>query len=246
MAFGLCNAPATFQRVIQLILRGLTWDKILAYLDEVIVLGKNFQDHIKNLRPTFERFTKYNLKLKPKKRVLFQTKTTFLGRIVSSEGVGVNPSDCYRAGSDPKSLPCAGCKHCLRAHNQWSRFSEEVDDVPLAVRTVNLVKPVSRSVPWITGYTTSEMSEIQSSDPCLGKLTAWISSEEPEQRELYLSSPAVKHSYICRKQLLYKDGLLYYKWKEEAGDRLLLMVADKLKQEVMSLNHDIPLPAIWE
>ena len=69
-----------------------------------------------------------------------------------------------------------------------------------------------------------------------------ISSEkEPEQRELYLSSPAVKHFYICRKQLLYKDGLLYYKWKEEAGDRLLLMVADKLKQEVMSLNHGIPL-----
>ena len=52
--------------------------------------------------------------------------------------------DCYRAGSDTK-LPCAGCKYCLRAHNQWSRFSEGVDDiVPLAVRTVNLVKPVSR------------------------------------------------------------------------------------------------------
>ena len=69
--------------------------------------------------------------------------------------------DCYRADSDPKLLPCAGCKYYLRAHNQWSRFSEEVDDVvPITVRTVNLVKPVSRSVPWITGYTMSEMSEI--------------------------------------------------------------------------------------
>ena len=87
MAFGLCNAPATFQRVIQLVLRGLTWDKILAYLDNVIVLGENFQDHIKNLHTTFERFAKYNLKLKPKKCVLFQTETMFLGRIVSSEGV---------------------------------------------------------------------------------------------------------------------------------------------------------------
>ena len=67
MAFGLCNAPATFQRVIQLVLRGLTWDRILAYLDDVIVLGKSFQDHLKNLRTTFERFAKYNLKLKPKK-----------------------------------------------------------------------------------------------------------------------------------------------------------------------------------
>ena len=40
-----------------------------------------------------------------------------------------------------------------------------------------MVKPVSRSVPWITVYTTSEMREIQSCDPCLGKLIVWISSE---------------------------------------------------------------------
>ena len=39
MPFGLSNAPATFQHVIQLVLRGLTWKQILAYLDDVIVLG---------------------------------------------------------------------------------------------------------------------------------------------------------------------------------------------------------------
>ena len=39
--------PATFQRVIQFVLRGLTWDKVLAYIDDVIILGKNFEDHLK-------------------------------------------------------------------------------------------------------------------------------------------------------------------------------------------------------
>ena len=67
MAFGLCNAPATFQRVIQFVLRGLTWDKVLAYIDDVIILGKDFENHLKNLQLTFERFRKHNLKLKPKK-----------------------------------------------------------------------------------------------------------------------------------------------------------------------------------
>ena len=40
---------------------------------------------------------------------------------------------------------------------------------------------------------------------------------------------------------MYKDNLLYYRWEEEAGNRLLLMVPTQLKQEVMSLNHDLPL-----
>ena len=73
MAFGLCNAPATFQCVIQLVLRGLNFKQILAYLDDVIVLVTDFEDHLKNLKATFERFRRYNLKLKPKKWVLFQT-----------------------------------------------------------------------------------------------------------------------------------------------------------------------------
>ena len=95
--------------------------------------------------------------------------------------------------TDPKSVPCSGCKYRHTAHNQWSRFSEEVDNVaPFAVKTINLVKLVSRSVPSITGYTTNEMSDIQSSNPCLGKLIAWILSEkETGQRKLYLSGPAV-------------------------------------------------------
>ncbi|CAG2185027.1 unnamed protein product [Mytilus edulis] len=44
--------------------------------------------------------------------------------------------DCYRAGLDPTTLPCHGCKYCLRAHEQWSRFGNDVDDViPLATKS---------------------------------------------------------------------------------------------------------------
>jgi hypothetical protein len=49
MSFGLCNAPSTFQRVINLVLRGLTWNTVLAFLDDVLVLGKNFEEHMQNL-----------------------------------------------------------------------------------------------------------------------------------------------------------------------------------------------------
>jgi transposase InsO family protein len=86
MAFGLCNAPATFQRAMQQVLSGLLWTKALVYIDDVIVLGDSFGTSIENLREIFNRFLENNLKLKPKKCTLFQKKVEYLGRLVSPEG----------------------------------------------------------------------------------------------------------------------------------------------------------------
>jgi hypothetical protein len=72
MAFGLCNSPATYTRVINLVLRGLNWKVVLAFLDNILVLGKDFEGHLVNLRAVLVRFREYGLKLKPKKCELFQ------------------------------------------------------------------------------------------------------------------------------------------------------------------------------
>jgi hypothetical protein len=93
MGFGLCNAPATFQCAIQLVLRGLTWKDVLAYLDDVVVVGSSFEHHLKNLRKVFRRFRKHNLKLKPRKCVLFQRQVKYLGKIVSGDGISINPDN---------------------------------------------------------------------------------------------------------------------------------------------------------
>ena len=67
MAFGLCtgNSPATYARVINLVLRGLNWKVVLAFLDDILVLGRDFEGHLANLRAVLVRFRKYGLKLKP-------------------------------------------------------------------------------------------------------------------------------------------------------------------------------------
>jgi hypothetical protein len=92
MAFGLCNAPATFQRAIQLVLSGLLWKKALAYIDDVIVLGQTFGDNIANLREVLDRFRDHDLKLKPRKCHLFRRQVEFLGHTVSEEGIAVDPA----------------------------------------------------------------------------------------------------------------------------------------------------------
>lgn len=87
MGFGLCNAPATFSRAMDLVLRGLNWEIVLAFLDDVVVLGATVADHLENLETVLKRFVQYGLKLKPKKCVLFQEKIEFLGREVSANRV---------------------------------------------------------------------------------------------------------------------------------------------------------------
>ncbi|KAG5884724.1 hypothetical protein JTB14_019847 [Gonioctena quinquepunctata] len=49
MPFGLCNAPATFERLMETVLKGLSWNTCLVYLDDIIVVGRSFEDHVKNL-----------------------------------------------------------------------------------------------------------------------------------------------------------------------------------------------------
>ena len=87
MPFGLCNAPATFSRSISLVLRGLSWKSVIAFLDDVVVLGRDFDSHMVNLSDVLRRFEQYGMKLKPKKCQLLQDSVVFLGRLVSREWV---------------------------------------------------------------------------------------------------------------------------------------------------------------
>lgn len=93
MGFGLCNAPATFSRVINLVFRGLNWKTVLAFLDDILVLGKSFDQHLDYLSEALERFRKFGLKLKPKKCAFFQHKVEFLGRIISDNKLAMAEAD---------------------------------------------------------------------------------------------------------------------------------------------------------
>ena len=72
MPFGLCNVPATFQRLIQSCQGELNLTYCLIYLDDVIIYAKDEEEHLDRLRTVFERFRRDNLKLKPSKCNLFK------------------------------------------------------------------------------------------------------------------------------------------------------------------------------
>ena len=91
MPFGLCNAPATFECMMEAMLSGLLGKSCLVYLDDVVVFGKSAQECLRNLVEVFGRLREYNLKLKPKKCKLFRQTVEYLGRIISPEGVSADP-----------------------------------------------------------------------------------------------------------------------------------------------------------
>ena len=91
MPFGLANAPSTFQRLMDLVLVGLHWEACLIYLDDVIVFGRSFEEHLERLRSVLERFKEANLQLNPSKCHLFQSQIECLGFIVSADGVATDP-----------------------------------------------------------------------------------------------------------------------------------------------------------
>ncbi|KAI5725816.1 hypothetical protein M8J77_020471 [Diaphorina citri] len=111
LPFGLCNSPATFERLMDCVLRGLTWKTCLVYLDDIIVIGKTFQEHVENLKAVFLRLRSAHLKLGPKKCNLFRTEVKYLGHIVSADGVKTDPDKIEAV----KSWPVPKDKHEVRS-----------------------------------------------------------------------------------------------------------------------------------
>ncbi len=91
MPIGLCNAPATFERLMEQVLAGLPLGVAMLYLDDILVPGQSFAHEIANLRLVFQRLQKAKLKLSPGKCSLFRREVKYLGHVVNKDGVSPDP-----------------------------------------------------------------------------------------------------------------------------------------------------------
>ena len=91
MPFGLTNAPATFQRLMECVLAGISGEQCLTYLDDIIVFSATFQEHIQRLEAVFGHLKAANLKLRPEKCHFAKQQVSYLGHIISSEGIRPDP-----------------------------------------------------------------------------------------------------------------------------------------------------------
>jgi hypothetical protein len=87
MPFGSMNAPATFQRLIDRVLSGLTWQMCLVNIDDVIIFSKNFNQHLLDIKEVLKRFRLANLKLNPEKCVFGKDEVSYLGFRINATGL---------------------------------------------------------------------------------------------------------------------------------------------------------------
>ncbi len=122
MPFGLKIAPATYQRLMELALSGLQWTSSLIYLDDVIVFGKTFDEHLWRWAAVLERFHKAGLKLKPEKCNFFKTEVKFIGYVLTPEGVLPDLENVKKILQWPEPKNVTDIRGLLGMGNYYSRF----------------------------------------------------------------------------------------------------------------------------
>ena len=158
----------------------------------------------------------------------------------------LEPCDCYRAGTDLKNLKCGSCPYCTRAHHQWSRFDEEVDDVvPLSFRTPTVAIQMLQLDHWLpAGYTVDQIVTAQRDDANLELLLEFLESgEEPTEYFLMLTSAETKAYWLNKEQFILRDGVLLYRYVSDdpfEPETYKLVVPETLRQDILELAHDVP------
>jgi len=124
MPFGLCNAPATFQRLMDVVLGRLKWTIALVYLDDIVVYSKTFDEHVTNLSQIFRVIREAGLKLKPSKCTFGENKLLYLGHIISENGVTVNPAKIKAVKEFPRPTRKREVMQFLGLCSYYRRFIE--------------------------------------------------------------------------------------------------------------------------
>lgn len=91
MPFGLCNAPATFERMIYTVLHGLKWKICLCYLDDIVIFSSTFDEHLQRVQEVLTCLRNAGLQLNTKKCRFASTSIKVLGHVVSKDEIRPDP-----------------------------------------------------------------------------------------------------------------------------------------------------------
>ena len=145
MSFGLCNAPATFVRLMEKVLRGLSWKICLVYLDDIIVYSNSFEQHLENLSQVFDCLCKADLKMSPKKCSLFKDQVLFLGHVVSAGGISTDPTKLESVTNWPVPKTVKQVRSFLGLCSYYRRFVKNFADI---ARPLHQLTEANRKFDW--------------------------------------------------------------------------------------------------
>lgn len=122
MPFGLKTAPATFQRLMNNVLKEYINKICLVYLDDIIIYSTSLQEHLDSLRKIFTRLSEANLKVQLDKSEFLKRETEFLGHVVTQEGIKPNPQKIICVQNFPIPKNAKQIKQFLGLTGYYRRF----------------------------------------------------------------------------------------------------------------------------
>ncbi|PKA46155.1 RNA-directed DNA polymerase like [Apostasia shenzhenica] len=128
MPFGLKNAGATYQRMIDAVFKNQRGRNLEAYVDDVLVKSKTLTEHLGDLRETLDTLRRYNLKLNPAKCTFGAASGKFLGYLVSVRGIEANPDKISAIQSMPSPKTAKEIQKLAGRINSLGRFISKVGD----------------------------------------------------------------------------------------------------------------------
>lgn len=129
MPFGLCNAPATFQRLMDQVLDDYLWRFVVVYLDDLNIFSKTFDEHLNHLRMVFDRLKSAGLKLKPSKCSFVRKELYFLGYKVSDQGIQTDPRKIEKVKNYPVPKNVTQIRQFLGLASYYRRFIRDFSKI---------------------------------------------------------------------------------------------------------------------
>ena len=102
LSFGLRNAPSAFQREIQAVLSSFPSNKVIAYIDDILIMSSSFSEHLELVQRVLHTLVSYKLKVKPVKCEFFKSEVEFLGHVINRTGIRKTPEYIEKVAQYPR------------------------------------------------------------------------------------------------------------------------------------------------
>ena len=129
MPFGLKNAPASFQKMMNIVLRGYEGNFAHVYIDDINVYSKTFEEHMEHLEKVFERIKEAGLKMQRAKCSFIKAELEFLGHIVSREGIKVDPEKVEKVKNWPRPTTTKHIQQFMGLVGYYRRFLKDLSKI---------------------------------------------------------------------------------------------------------------------
>lgn len=154
MPFGLCNAHATFMRIMDKVLGDQNFQTLLIYLDDILIFATTFEQTLERLDMVLTRLSSYNLKAKPSKCHLFFEKLRYLGHIVSADGIAPDPEKTRATTDWPVPQTETELRGFLGFCGYYRKFIANYGKIASPLQTLvgelSKSKKSRRGIPWNT------------------------------------------------------------------------------------------------